>query len=78
MGAARFTFGHGGDWKVGVLGGLIYGREGCRCKQGDGTRGHSEMETETDKEMEKEMEMEWCYGSGEGDEARRQCVVQRR
>ena len=34
--------------------------------------GHSEME------MEKEMEMEWCYGSGEGDEARRQCAVQRR
>ena len=27
------------------------------------------METET--ETEKEMEMEWCYGSREGDEARR-------
>ena len=34
------------------------------------------METET--ETEKEMEMEWCYGSEEGDEARRQCVVQQR
>ena len=36
--------------------------------------GTVEMETET----EKEMEMEWCYGSGEGDEVRRQCAVQRR
>ena len=34
------------------------------------------METETETETEKEMEMEWCYGSGEGDEARRQCAVQ--
>ena len=28
--------------------------------------------------LEKEMEMEWCYGSREGDEARRQFAVQRR
>ena len=28
MDAAQFTFGHGGVWKVGVLGGLIYGGEG--------------------------------------------------
>ena len=34
--------------------------------------------TETETETKKEMEMEWCYGSGEGDEARRQCAVQRR
>ena len=55
---------------------LIWMLRGSRSAMVEFGRGlfYGEMETE----METEMEMEWCYGSGEGDEARRQCAVQRR